>query len=637
MGYRELTALLILLPLIAAPLYSLFKGKRIQSFGVISTGILLGLGALFMIPRVPFSFSPEPLGPLKPATLVDAGDFALLLLFLYYGFAHRHRLIQLLSGIQILLLIFIHLYFPQADPSYPVFHCDRLSLLLILIISLIGPVIVWQALAYLENHEKHLQIKVTRRHRFFPVLILFLGAMNGVVLSNDLRFFYFFFEITTLCSFWLILHDRTAEALTKALQALWMNSLAGLALLVGLLACLKGYGTLDLQEIIQRGSTGIFGILPLIFLCLSGFIKSAQFPFQNWLLGAMVAPTPVSALLHSSTMVKIGVYFVMRLTPAFQGTFLSYGIALFGAFSFLAAAALAVGQSNGKKVLAYSTISNLGLMFAMAGLNTPEALNAGLLLILFHALTKALLFLSVGVIEQHLDSRNIEDMAGLYARIPLTALITVMGIIMMIMPPFGLVLGKWMAFEAAARNLPVMVLLTAGSALTVIYWARWAGTLMAHPFSGPLIPEKQPIPTWTALGALGLGGLFLGVAAPWVYQWLLTGTFLQNTQLPYTIHQGALENRYGGFAVLPLSLVAFLGLWVSVFVLRWARKGKISPPYLSGLETDNPEIFTGPLNQPVYAETKNYYLSTLFSEKRVTLWVNLAAGGLLFLILAGGV
>ena len=350
-----------------------------------------------------------------------------------------------------------------------------------------------------------------------------------------------------------------------------------------------------------------------------------------------MAPTPVSALLHSSTMVKIGVYFVMRLTPAFQGTFLSYGIALFGAFSFLSAAALAVGQSNGKKVLAYSTISNLGLMFAMAGLNTPEALSAGLLLILFHALTKALLFLSVGVIEQHLDSRNIEDMAGLYARIPLTALITVMGIIMMIMPPFGLVLGKWMAFEAAARNLPVMVLLTAGSALTVMYWARWAGTLMSHPLSGPLIPEKQPIPTWTALGALGLGGLCLGVAAPWVYQWLLTGTFLQDVSLPYTIHQGALENRYGAFAVLPLSLVAFLGLWVSVFVLRWARKGKTSPPYLSGLETDNPEIFTGPLNQPVYAETKNYYLSTLFNEKRVTLWVNLAAGGLLFLILAGGV
>jgi len=109
MGYRELTALLILLPFIAAPLYSLFKGKRIQTFGVISTGILLGLGALFMIPQVPFSFSPEPLGPLKPATLIEGGDFALLLLFLYYGFAHRHRVIQLLSGLQILLPIFIQL------------------------------------------------------------------------------------------------------------------------------------------------------------------------------------------------------------------------------------------------------------------------------------------------------------------------------------------------------------------------------------------------------------------------------------------------------------------------------------------------------------------------------------------------
>jgi ech hydrogenase subunit A len=206
----------------------------------------------------------------------------------------------------------------------------------------------------------------------------------------------------------------------------------------------------------------------------------------------------------------------------------------------------------------------------------------------------------------------------------------------MIMPPFGLVLGKWMAFEAASWNLPVMVLLTAGSALTVMYWARWAGTLMAHPFSGPLVPEKQPIITWTALSALGLGALFLGVTAPWVYQWLLTGTFSPEVQLPYAVHRGGLENHYGVFAVLPLSLVAFLGFWISVFFLRRARKGNISLPYLGGLETEKPGIFTGPRNLPVHAEAKNYYFLTLFNEKRFIFWFNLAAVGLLVLVLAGG-
>ncbi len=244
LGLRELIILLVLFPFFAGGLLSLFPNRKTHAFGVMVTGVLLGLGAFLLIPRLPFSFSPDlPRSP-NPAALVEAADVLLLLLFLYYGFRHRRRLIQLLSGLQLLLLLFIHLYFPAPDPASPVFFGDRLSLLLVLIISLVGPVIVWQALPYLDNHERHLQLKETRRHRFFPVLLLFLGAMNGLVLSNDLRVFHFFFEVTTLCSFWLIRHDRTEEAITNALRALWMNSLAGLVLLLALAACLQNYGTL---------------------------------------------------------------------------------------------------------------------------------------------------------------------------------------------------------------------------------------------------------------------------------------------------------------------------------------------------------------------------------------------------------
>jgi ech hydrogenase subunit A len=150
-----------------------------------------------------------------------------------------------------------------------------------------------------------------------------------------------------------------------------------------------------------------------------------------------------------------------------------------------------VGQSNGKKVLAYSTISNLGLIFACTGLNTAESMIAAMLLLAFHAVIKAMLFLSVGAIEQHIASRDIEDMRGLYAVMPLTALITVSGVIMMIMPPFGVLLSKWMAMEAAAQNLYVIVMIALGSALTVIYWARWAGTLMSDPFAGRSGPSAS--------------------------------------------------------------------------------------------------------------------------------------------------
>ena len=488
----------------------------------------------------------------------------------------------------------------------------------------------------MQNHEQHLRLQKSRQHRFFGVMLLFLGAMNGLVLSNDLRFFYFFFELTTLCSFLLIGHDRSAPATRNAVRALWMNSLGGAAFIIGLILIYADRGLLELQAVLlsEKTGSGLY-LLALALLCLAAFAKSAQFPLQSWLLGAMVAPTPVSALLHSSTMVKVGVYLVLRLAPAMQGTFLSQCVAVFGGFSFLCAAALAVGQSNGKKVLAYSTISNLGLIFACAGLNTSQAIIAGMLLIVFHALIKALLFLCVGAIEQHIASRDIEDMRGLYADMPLTALMTVMGVVMMIMPPFGILLSKWMAMEAAAENLYLIIMITLGSALTAMYWARWAGTLMSDPFAGRFKPERQPLLTWVALGALCAGAGLLSTAAPWLYMRMIVLMLNAKYSPPYTAYGGILENPTGAFAVFPLSLVAALGFVVAILAVRRAAKARVVKPYLSGVQTAESGVFLGPMNQPVKAEARNYYLTSIFGEKKLTAWINLAAGVLLTLLVGG--
>jgi ech hydrogenase subunit A len=442
--------------------------------------------------------------------------------------------------------------------------------------------------------------------------------------------------VTTLCSFLLIGHDRTTIATRNALRALWMNSVGGTAFILGIIAAYLATGSLGLQRILTPwlAGSGVY-LLALALLCLAAFVKAAQFPFQSWLLGAMVAPTPVSALLHSSTMVKVGVYMALRLAPGFTGTLLSQSVAVFGAFSFLAGAALAVGQSNGKKVLAYSTISNLGLIFACTGLNTAESMIAAMLLLAFHAVVKAMLFLSVGAIEQHIASRDIEDMRGLYAVMPLTALITVSGVIMMIMPPFGVLLSKWMAMEAAARNLYVIVMVALGSALTVIYWARWAGTLMSDPFAGRFRPEHQPALTWLALGPLCIGAALLSVGAPWLYLRMIAPMMKGPYSPVYAFTAGGLENTYGTFAILPLCAVAALGSIVAAVALKRAFRAKIASPYLSGIQTGDPSMFQGPMNQPVKAEAKNYYLDTIFGEARLTDWVNLGGGILLTLILGG--
>jgi ech hydrogenase subunit A len=246
-----------------------------------------------------------------------------------------------------------------------------------------------------------------------------------------------------------------------------------------------------------------------------------------------------------------------------------------------------------------------------------------------------MLFLSVGAIEQHIASRDIEDMRGLYAVMPLTALITVSGVIMMIMPPFGVLLSKWMAMEAAAQNLYVIMMIALGSALTVIYWARWAGTLMSDPFAGRFRPEHQPALTWLALGPLCIGAAVLSVGAPWLYLRMIAPMMTGPYSAVYAVKAGGLENAYGVFAILPLSVVAALGLIVAAIALKRAFRAKIVSPYLSGIQTGEPSMFRGPMNQAVKAEAKNYYLDTIFGEARLTDWVNLGGGILLTLILGG--
>ena len=632
-----LTALLVLAPTAGALLCLVLRSRPARSVVVLATGLVLALSAGLLIPLTPFTLGGGSIAGVDLHRLIQAGDVLLLLIILFYGLKYRHLLIVALGLFQLAMLGVLELFMIGEVPAFDRIYCDQLALMMVLIISIVGSIICYQAIPYMEAHEHHYHPAHSRQPRFFFVMLLFLGAMNGLVLFNDLTFIYFFFEVTTLCSFLLIGHDRTTIATQNALRALWMNSVGGAAFILGILAAVHATGTLALQEVLVApwpAGSGVY-LLALALLCVASFIKSAQFPFQSWLLGAMVAPTPVSALLHSSTMVKVGVYVVLRLAPGFAGTLVSQSIAVFGAFCFLAAAALAIGQSNGKKVLAYSTISNLGLIFACAGLNTAEALAAAMLLLLFHAVIKAMLFLSVGAIEQRIESRDIEDMRGLYAVMPVTALITVAGVGMMIMPPFGVLLSKWMAMQAAAQNLYLILMIAVGSAFTVMYWARWAGTLMSDPFAGRFRREQQPVLTWMALMPLCLGGAILSVCAPWLYLRLIVPV-LEGPYTPtYTVATGILENATGSFAVLPLSLAALLGVIVAVIALKRAFGARIVPAYMSGVQTDAPSMFKGPMNQPVRAEAKNYYLDSVFGEKRLTDWLNLGGGILLTLILGG--
>jgi len=625
---------LTVLPFIAALCCMIARGESTRSVLVVVTGFVLAASSLSLIGSGTVQMVPELMAGAKFSTFIQFADFSLLGLILYFGIKSKSRTITGLFLIQILLLAVFDFYILKGSHAAPAgIFCDNLSLIMVLIVSIAGSLIILYAIPYMKSHEHHLGLKITRQPCFFSFLFVFIGAMNALVLVNDLMLFYFFFEVTTLCSFLLIGHDQTRQSKENSITALWINSLGGLALLVGIILIFLKMHTLDIQVIINQGKFINGMMLPFGLLCIAGFTKAAQMPFQKWLLGAMVAPTPTSALLHSSTMVKAGVYLVIRFAPAFANTYLSAGVALCGAFTFLSAAALAIGQSNGKKVLAYSTISNLGLILACAGINTPSAITAAIFLVIFHAVSKALLFLCVGTIEQHIGSRDIEDMRGLFGEMPKTALIITLGILTMILPPFGMLLGKWMAIQSATGNLLTVIMLALGSALSVVYWARWAGILMGENYQGKSTPENLPlfskIPLYSLLGS----AMGLSILAPLIYSEIIAADFFGSSLAPFTVNFGTFTGPNGSFAVLLLFLVA---LPVFLYGLKRSFDNKSIPfsqPYMSGIQGKEKGTYIGPMNRVMKTVQSNYYLSAFFSEEKLSRNINLTAFILLIIMI----
>lgn len=631
---------LIVYPFLAGLAALLVPVRAFRTGLVVVSAALVSVCSVLLALSGSFQAAPQTLLGVNLDWLIAAADFILLFVILGIGLRNRHPLIIGVAGLQLVLLAGIEFFLVTEHGGFPAFHNDSLSSTLSLVVALVGSVICLYALPYMKAHEAHMAQHgqtTAGEPRFFAVLLLFFGAMHGLVLANNILHLYFFFEVTTLCSFLLIGHDQTPIARKNSLIALWMNSLGGVALLLGTWVLYSGLGTLEIQAFISQAPAVSFGVFGIAFLALGGMVKAAQLPFQRWLLGAMVAPTPVSALLHSSTMVKAGVYICLRFAPAYADSFVGYGIALCGGFTFLVTAVLALSQSNGKKVLAYSTISNLGLIIACAGLNTPTAIAVGMLLVIFHAVSKALLFLCVGTVEQEIGSRDIEDMRGLYTRMPRTVLVACLGALTMILPPFGMLFGKWLAIEAAAANFLVLVMFAVGSAFTVMYWTRWIGTMLGgapHDLTASPERETQPFLTRGALLSLCVAALLLPLITPWLYNGVGASVLGQYQAL---WPEGGAELLAGAAGwVPPLFLLAVLGGLIAWGGLRKARSASYSAPYMSGVNLPEAGTFRGPMRGVVQLGSSNYYLDKIFGEARLTFKVNVAAGLLLLLMLGGG-
>jgi multicomponent Na+:H+ antiporter subunit A len=368
------------------------------------------------------------------------------------------------------------------------FHVDGLALLFALIISGIGLLVVIYAGGYLAG-DRNLQ-------RFYVIVQLFMLAMLGVVTSGNLILLFIFWELTSITSYLLIgyTHDKP-EARAAALQALLVTGSGGLAMLAGLVLLGIAGGSLELAALLSQGDAIRAHALyapALVLILLGAFTKSAQVPFHFWLPGAMAAPTPVSAYLHSATMVKAGVYLLARLSPVLGGTALWQGLLLgVGGATMLIGAYLALRHTDLKRILAYSTVSALGTLVFLLGVGTPLAVKGALVYLLGHALYKGALFMVAGTIDHETGTRDITRLGGLRRAMPLTALAaTVSTLSMAGLPPLTGFVGKEIVYDSTLHGT-WPALLTGVALVTNIMTVAAAGMAAFKPFYAPQ-PEDAP-------------------------------------------------------------------------------------------------------------------------------------------------
>ncbi len=395
---------------------------------------------------------------------------------------------------------------PQLDLSLS-FSLDGLSLLFALLITGVGVAVILYAERYLHGHPE--------LDRFHALALAFMASMLGLVLADDLLLVLVFWGLTGVTSYLLIGFEHTiGTSRLSAQQALIVTVSGELAMIAGLV--LLGYAadTFTISQVLGAGEAVQadvrYGLLTFLIL-LGALAKSAQFPFHFWLPNAMAAPTPVSAYLHSATMVTAGVYLVSRLTPVLGGTELwTVLLVVSGGLTMLIGNILALRQHDLKLVLAYSTVGALGTMMLLVGLGSQTAFVAAMALLLAHALYKAGLFLVTGIVDHEMGTRELDRFSGLARIMPLTAVAAALGAVSMAgIPPMIGFAAKELGLKAALATDESTLLVTAALVVAGMATVGVAAIASLGPFAGRLrtVRDGGHDPTW----AMWLGPLVLGL------------------------------------------------------------------------------------------------------------------------------
>ena len=615
-----LLGFLIVAPLAAALCMLVLRRDEQRDPAAIGFAVAIGAGAIataacYLNHPVQFAISPD--ATYLATVLAVAIDLVLCAVIMWFAVRYRNRVAMALGLVQTFGSAYFGSLTLGAGHEEAYLYLDNLSVIMVLIVGLVGSAICVYALGYMKDYQYH-QPEGTpdRRHAFLALMFLFLAAMFVIVVSDNMDWLFTAWEVTTVCSFLMIGHARDEEAMKSAFLQINLNMVGGIAFLAALLILhLEGIPlSLSLLVTVSQTALAPMLILPLMLLSVAGLTKAAQMPFHKWLLGAMVAPTPTSALLHSSTMVKAGVFLLVKLAPLYLvypvASLMVVGI---GGITFVLCSFMAISQSNAKRVLAYSTIANLGLISACAGVGTSPAVWAATFLIIFHTVSKSILFLCVGTVEHRIGSRNIEDMDGLFSRLPHLTRFMMLGIMGMFVAPFGMLISKWATLVSFAEtgNVVFLVLLAFGSAATFFFWAKWLGKLAGVTQKAENQEGGVHRTEWAAIGFIAVLLLACCLGLPAISQYVV-GPYLEGVYAaaPRLID---LDNL-----IIMVVIVAFIAI---VLLTPWGRdtsKRRIAV-YLGGQCADpDSRTFHASMGRTMTSSKRNWYMEEIFGEARLT-------------------
>jgi len=566
---------LFLIPITVSALLLILPKTAARFLTILATLVLSAI-AVYLFTQAtsrPIQFAVSPI----VNQIVMIADFLLLLFVIGAGVKQKNILVWVLAIVQ--LVVLGYLTTKKTETQSTQFYVDKLSIFMFILVNVISGVIAVYSLQYIDEEK----CSVFRKKYFLNTIFWFIAAMNLLAAADNMEYFYLFFELTTLASYLFIRFRKDDESKKNALTALWMNQIGGLAILGAIAYTIftAQYGNPSFSDLIAKGNT-VAIILPFAFLCIAGLVKGAQYPFNKWLIGAMVAPTPVSALLHSSTMVKIAPYIILRISPVIKGTPVATVVICLTAFVFVAAAIGALAQDTFKKILAHSTIALLALMILMAAVGTPVAVTAALILILFHGLSKCLLFLNAGVLEHVFHMKETSDMSKMGEVGPYTVLVVAIGFMSLLLPPFGAFVGKWFSIETIGSvasgfkivgALVLVCIATGGAVLSLLYF-KVLGAMISRTGESDKVKFEHVHPIYgSTLNFLLFALLICTIALPWLLPYYFTQVAADATGLTLipVVMEGT--NICIGSIHLPLIplLIALLLLPLGIIVGMFVR------------------------------------------------------------------